>query len=317
MSLPDQPSAFDWDLPEIAALIRAALDEDLGPGDLTTESTVSPSREARAHIMAKQGLVLAGLPLAERVFRTLDPGFQLHACFPEGASLSAGQVVAQLNGRARAMLSAERTAMNFLAHLSGIATLTRRFVEAIAGTHARIRDTRKTTPLLRQLEKYAVRIGGGTNHRFGLFDAILIKENHIAIAGGIAAAFHRAQQFATDTDRTSREITAYESFRRPAAGEAHVPIQIEVRSESEVREALTAGADSLLLDNLPPAAAAPFVALVRRERPACVVEVSGGVTLANVRAYAEAGVDFISVGALTHSAPAADLSLLVEPPGSE
>ena len=267
-----------------------------------------PNVLARARIIAKQDLVLAGLPLAERVFRVLDPAIRATSNFAESAQVPRGSEVAQIEGHAAAILTGERTALNFLAHLCGIATLTRRFAEAIAGTRARIRDTRKTTPLLRALEKYAVRAGGGSNHRFGLFDAILLKENHIALAGGITAALARAKQFAASRVQAGSEMTAYESFRAP---EAPIPIQIEVRDESELREALAAGADSVMLDNVSPAEAARLAGIVRAGRPACLVEVSGGVTLATARAYAEAGVDFISVGALTHSAPAADLSLLV------
>ena len=299
---------FDWDAPSVAALVRATLDEDIGRGDLTTLATVPPNVLARARIIAKQDLVLAGLPLAERVFRVLDPAIRATSNFAESAQVPRGSEIAQIEGHAAAILTGERTALNFLAHLCGIATLTRRFVEAIAGTRASIRDSRKTTPLLRALEKYAVRAGGGSNHRFGLFDAILLKENHIALAGGITAALARAKQFAASRVQAGSEMTAYESFRAP---EAPIPIQIEVRDESEWREALAAGADSVMLDNVSPAEAARLAVIVRAGRPACLVEVSGGVTLATARAYAEAGVDFISVGALTHSAPAADLSLLV------
>jgi nicotinate-nucleotide pyrophosphorylase (carboxylating) len=295
-------AALDWDAPEMAALVRAALEEDLGTGDRTVVAILPAEAAARARIVAKQELVLAGLPLAERVFRALDPAARIEASFAEGETVPAGAVVAQIEGRARAILSAERTALNFLGRLSGIATLTRRFVQAIEGTPARIRDTRKTTPLLRRLEKYAVRAGGGANHRFGLFDAVLIKENHIRLAGSLAEALRRARA------AEAPETTAYESF----APGGRVAVQVEVRNDAELAEALAAGAESVLLDNLFPMDAARLMALARRERPGVVIEVSGRVNLANVRAYAEAGADFIAVGALTHSAPAADLSLLVE-----
>jgi nicotinate-nucleotide pyrophosphorylase (carboxylating) len=291
----------NWDAPEIAALIRAALEEDIGTGDITCAAIVPADTRASAQIIAKHELVLAGLPLAERVFRLLDAGVRFEAKHTEGAVLPGGDIVARIEGRAAAILTAERTALNFLAHLSGIATLTRRFVEAIAGTKARLRDTRKTTPLLRRLEKYAVAAGGGCNHRLGLYDALLVKENHIAVAGGVAEAIRRARQ-----STAGRETTAYESFRP-------TPVQIEVRNEAELREALAARAESVLLDNFAPVEAARLIEIARREHPECVIEVSGGVKLSNVRAYAEAGADFISVGALTHSAVAADLSLLVEP----
>lgn len=302
----------DWSAPELLALVKQALQEDIGTGDRTAEAVVSGEARARASIVGKQELVLAGLPLAAQVFRTLDPEIRWDAKFGEGATVPAGGIVAQLEGRARAILSAERTALNFLAHLSGIATLTRRYVEAIAGTRARIRDTRKTTPLLRLLEKYAVRTGGGSNHRLGLYDAILIKENHIALAGGIAEAIRRARA-ARERRSAPAELTAYESFRA-AEPQPALPIQVEVRNQAELREALAAGAEAVLLDNLSPREAARLVAAARRVRPETVVEISGGINLTNVRAYAEAGADFLSVGALTHSAPAVDLSLLVESP---
>lgn len=296
----------------MTALIQAAIEEDVGSCDLTTSALVPADRVARARIVAKQNLVVAGLPVAERVFRALDSDVRFAAHYEDGTQVPAGAAVAAIEGRAHAILSGERTALNFLAHLSGISTLTGQFVKAIAGTRARIRDTRKTLPGLRALEKWAVRVGGGTNHRFSLFDAILIKENHIAIAGGVAEALRRAKTHTAITQPAPREMTGCEPFRVPE-NRGSVPIQVEVRNEAELREALDAGAELLLLDNVSPAEAARLVAIARRERPDCVVEVSGGITLATVRAYAEGGVDFISVGALTHSAPAADLSLLVEP----
>jgi nicotinate-nucleotide pyrophosphorylase (carboxylating) len=321
---------FDWDAPEIARLVRGALDEDMGSGDATAAALIPPGTNARARVTAKQGLVIAGLPLAERVFRALDPAAQFRAECAEGSWIVAGTIVAAISGRASAILGAERTAINFLAHLSGVATITRRYVDAISGTGCRLRDTRKTTPLFRPLEKYAVRAGGGTNHRFGLYDAILIKENHIAAAGGVAEALSRAQSWAareslrvaTTEEHADRALTAYESYLPPqpdvnASNRGAIPIQIEVRNEAELREALEAGADSILLDNLSPAECARLVPLVRSMRPSCTVEASGGINLATARAYAESGVDFLSAGAITHSAPAANLSLLVELPKPE
>jgi nicotinate-nucleotide pyrophosphorylase (carboxylating) len=304
-----------WDTEEIASLVRNALAEDLVEGgttaavDHTAHSIVDAHATTNARIVAKQDLVLAGLPLAERVFRQLDSNIRVHRKFDDGAQVASGEIVAQVHGSARAILTGERTALNFLAHLSGVATYTRQFVEAISGTKARIRDTRKTTPLLRALEKYAVRVGGGVNHRFGLYDAMLIKENHIAFAGSVTEAIRRAYEH----QHAHRETTAYESFR-PAAARDMLPIQIEVRNEAELREALAAGADSVLLDNLSPTQAAELVAVARREQPECMVEISGNVKLSNVRAYAESGADFIAIGALTHSAAAADFSLLIEAP---
>lgn len=282
---------FDWDTPEIGSLVRAALDEDVGTGDVTTAATVDESARARARLVAKQEMILAGLPLFERVFRRLDPAVTCAAHFAEGARVPSGAAVAELEGTARAILTGERTALNFLAHLSGVATLAARYAEELAGSATQLRDTRKTTPLLRRLEKYAVRAGGGTNHRFGLWDAVLIKENHIAAAGGIAKAVRQA---------------------REAAAAGRLAVEIEVRNEEELHQALAAGPDEVLLDNLSPAEAARLTAIVRRERPGCRVELSGGMTLENLSEYAQAGADFISVGALTHSAPAADFSLLVE-----
>lgn len=309
---------MDWDAPEVTASITAALNEDIGSGDRTAERIVPAGTRATARLVARQTLVLAGMPLFERVLRTLSREINVERLFSDGQEVRREAVVARLNGPARAILAGERTAINFLAHLCGIATLTRRFSEAIAGTNAFIRDTRKTTPMLRALEKYAVRAGGGRNHRFGLFDAILIKENHIAIAGGVAEALRRARAATPTGAGEGREMTAYESFHPPGhpPGEAErtrkLPIQIEVRNEGELREALAAGAESVLLDNTPPVEAARLMGIARAEKPGCVIEISGGVNLSNVRAYAEAGADYISVGAITHSAPAADLSLLVE-----
>ncbi len=308
---------MNWDAAEIATLVRAALDEDLGygrtarPGDVTSLGTVAADATGRARIVAKQDLVVAGLPLAERVFCALDSQLTVHAEAQEGAAVRAGAEVLRIKGNARAILSAERTALNFLAHLSGIATLTRRFVEAIAGTRARIRDTRKTTPLLRALEKHAVRCGGGTNHRFGLFDAVLIKENHVAAAGGVREALRRVQEYVAGLEPVTADTTAYEAFV-PRGEAGPLVVQVEVRNEAELREALAAGAESVLLDNQTPESAAALIAVARRESLKCAIEISGGVTLANVRAFAEAGPDYISIGALTHSAPAADFSLLME-----
>jgi nicotinate-nucleotide pyrophosphorylase (carboxylating) len=221
--------------------------------------------------------------------------------------------VLKIRARARTVLAAERTALNFLAHLSGVATLTHRFVEGLAGTNAKIRDTRKTTPGLRMLEKYAVRMGGGSNHRIGLYDAILLKENHIALAGGVTAALGQAHAYAS-SQMKPQETTAYEAIAGlgPDSSIRSLPVQIEVRDEVELRDALEAGAESVLLDNMTPEAAGRCVRLSRSLRRNCVVEISGGITLENARAYAETGADFLSSGSLTHSAPAADLSLLVD-----
>jgi nicotinate-nucleotide pyrophosphorylase (carboxylating) len=266
-------------------LVRAALAEDIGTGDITTRATVPPDARGRGVLLAKAALVVAGLDVAETVFVTVDPSAQLLRSVEDGTSCSPGQVIAEVIGPGRALLSGERVALNFLQRLSGIATLTRRFVEAAAG-RITVLDTRKTTPTLRALEKYAVRTGGGRNHRMGLYDAFLIKDNHIRLAGGIRAAVERARRF-----------------------RAGAPVEVEVQSLAEVDEALAAGVDLLLVDNLPPAEVRDAVARVRGRAK---VEISGGVTLDRIDELAATGADFVSVGALTHSAPAADISLELE-----
>jgi nicotinate-nucleotide pyrophosphorylase (carboxylating) len=304
---------MDWNSAEIDELILRALAEDVGSGDVTCLATIPADAVAQARVVAKAPLVCAGLPIGERVFRALDADVAVQLLARDGAVVGKGRELARIRGHARAILSGERTALNFLAHLSGIATLTHRFVERLAGTNAKIRDTRKTAPGLRTLEKYAVRMGGGTNHRIGLYDAILLKENHIAVAGGVKPALDKAHAYAS-SQMQPQEMTAYESIAAPRGNAANVslPIQIEVRDERELREAVEAGAESVLLDNMTPATAAGCVKLARNLRPDVIVEISGGITLENARAYAETGADFLSSGALTHSAPAADLSLLVD-----
>lgn len=304
---------MDWNSAYIRDLIEQALTEDVGSGDVTVAATIPANAAGQAHILAKRELVCAGLPLAAEIFRRLDRQIKLDLRAADGQFVKKGQDLLHLSGKAAAILTGERTALNFLGHLSGIATLTRQFVEQLIGTKAKIRDTRKTTAGLRLLEKYAVKMGGGTNHRIGLYDAILLKENHIALAGGAKAALDLAHTYVASLMKP-REMTAYEAVgSAPTEAEnASLPIQIEVRNEVELREALAAGAVSVLLDNMTPEQARRAVEIVRSTRPACVVEISGGVTLANVRAYAESGADFLSSGALTHSAPNADLSLLVD-----
>jgi nicotinate-nucleotide pyrophosphorylase (carboxylating) len=307
------PTTINWDSMAVLDVIREALAEDVGPGDATSLATIPAVATARARVIARAPLVCAGLQIAERLFRELDPAMEIELLAKDGDTVERPDDLMRCRGRARAILTGERTALNFLAHLSGIATLTRRFVEKLAGTKSKIRDTRKTTPGLRLLEKYAVYAGGGTNHRFGLYDAILLKENHIALAGGVTAALDKAHTYASSRIAT-KEISAYEATgRTPRGGMADsLPIQIEVRDEQELREALGAGAEAVLLDNMSPEEAKRCVDLTRSLRADCMVEISGGITLENARAYAEAGADFLSAGALTHSAPAANLSLLVD-----
>jgi nicotinate-nucleotide pyrophosphorylase (carboxylating) len=274
------------ELTELEPLVRRALAEDVGSGDLTTHATVPPGARARARITQKQPGVLYGLDAATLAFAVLDPDARFRALAEEGVWRGGGPVL-DMEGEAAALLSAERTALNLLQRLSGVATLTARYVEAVRGTRARVLDTRKTTPGLRMLEKAAVVAGGGTNHRVGLFDAILIKENHAAMAGGVGEAVRLARASAPD-----------------------VLVEVECRSDEEVDEALAAGAPRLLLDNMSPA---QMRAIVARVQGRAELEASGGIDLETIRDVAETGVDFISVGALTHSAPALDLSLLLEP----
>jgi nicotinate-nucleotide pyrophosphorylase (carboxylating) len=271
--------------------IGAFLSEDLGRGDITTQSTIARNTHARGRFLAKEPLVIAGLEAAEAVFSTLDSQQQLEAFFSDGDEVEAGKVIARTNGFADVLLAGERVALNLLQRLSGIATTTRAFVRAVEGTNAQIVDTRKTTPGLRMLEKYAVESGGGRNHRFGLDDGVLIKDNHIALAGGVGAAVERARQ---------------------SVGHLH-KIEVEISNERDLREAITSGADILLLDNLTPDETRPLVELARELSKSVLLEASGGIRLENVRAYAEAGVDLISVGALTHSARAMDISFKIQP----
>lgn len=277
----------------VARLVREALLEDLGPGDLTCRAVVPPGTKARGVITAGAPLVPAGLQAARLAFLSLDPSASFPRQCVEGLPAPAGAELLEVVGDASAILSAERTALNFLGRLSGIATLTRRCVEAVAGTSAEILDTRKTTPGLRLLERRAVELGGGRNHRFGLFDMILIKDNHVPFAGGVGAAVR----------------AAVSSLAGDAAGPAP-GIEVEVDDLDTIEEAIEAGAGIVLLDNMSPADAAEAV---RRARGRVMLEASGGITLDTIRLYAEAGVARISVGALTHSAPAADVSLSLHP----
>jgi nicotinate-nucleotide pyrophosphorylase (carboxylating) len=267
-------------------IVARALAEDLGAGDATSAATVDEDARARATITQKQPGVLFGLDVAEATFRQLDPDVEIERLASEGEWREGGPVV-RIQGRTRGLLGAERTAVNFLQRLSGVATATARAVKEIEGTGARILDTRKTTPGLRALEKAAVRAGGGVNHRAGLYDAILIKENHAAAAGGVGEAVRRARAASPD-----------------------LPLEVEVRDDAEIDEALGAGATRLLLDNMSPDR---LRAAVSRVAGRAELEASGGITLANLREVATAGVEFVSVGALTHSAAALDLSLTLEP----
>jgi nicotinate-nucleotide pyrophosphorylase (carboxylating) len=269
---------------EFDDIIRAALREDMPEGDITSESIIPAGAVSAAILLAKEEGVLAGLPVARRVFEIIDRGIDFHSEFMDGQAVKKDDVLARMNGPTVSLLKAERTALNFLQRLSGIATATRRFVDAAAGTKARILDTRKTTPGLRLLEKYAVRMGGGTNHRLGLSDMVLIKDNHLRHVGSIGEAVRRARAKVPPT----------------------IKIEVEVTSLGELREALAAGADIVMLDNMSLDKTKEAVSLCAGRVP---LEVSGKVTLERVREIAVAGVDYISVGALTHSARALDISL--------
>jgi nicotinate-nucleotide pyrophosphorylase (carboxylating) len=268
----------------IRPIVIRALEEDIGLGDVTTAATVAAAARCRAEVVAKAEGVICGLEVMAAVFAALDARVAFTAERDDGDRVSPGDVVARLKGPTRAVLTGERTALNFLQRLSGIATLTAQYAAAVAGTRAQILDTRKTAPGLRALDKYAVQVGGGRNHRFGLFDGVLIKDNHIRAAGGVGEAVARARR----------------------AAHHLLKVEVEAQSMGQVTEALQAGADVVMLDNMSPGEVRAAVALIGgRAR----TEVSGGVTLETVRAYAETGADFISVGALTHSPAALDFSL--------
>jgi nicotinate-nucleotide pyrophosphorylase (carboxylating) len=274
-------------LTDLRGLVRAALEEDVGSGDVTTLASVDPAARARASITQKAPGVIYGLDVTEAVFAELDPDAAFQREAQEGVWREQGPVLV-IEGLASALLTAERTALNFLAHLSGVATMAARAAREVEGTSARVLDTRKTTPGLRSLEKAAVAAGGAVNHRIGLYDAILIKENHIAAAGGIAAAVERA---------------------RATAPELAGTLEIEVRDSGEIDQALRAGAPRLLLDNMDPE---ELCAAVEQVAGRAELEASGGVSLQTLRTVADTGVEWISMGALTHSAPALDLSLTLE-----
>jgi nicotinate-nucleotide pyrophosphorylase (carboxylating) len=291
---------MDWKSHRVEALLEHALVEDKAASDATTNVTIDPNLRASASVIARQDLVVAGLGCISQfleIFARLDPRPQSHARFevishPEvfdGVRVRAGQVLAVVRHNARVLLSCERVILNLMQHMSGIATLTRSYVDAIHGTHARILDTRKTVPGLRALDKYAVLCGGGTNHRLDLASGILIKNNHISLGGGLRTALTNA-------------------LERRKSGQR---VQVEVRSMGELEEALEGGAEAILLDNMTAEQAQACVERIKREGRWIPTEASGGIVLENIRRFAETGVDFISVGALTHSARAADISMTI------
>lgn len=272
---------------EIERIVRTSLEEDIGLGDITTEVTVAADTVARAQLVAKEDFTLAGIDVAATVFKTLDADVSFEKLLEDGRRIRRGEVLAWIRGKAAVLLQGERVALNLLQRMSGIATLTSQYVEKVEGTDAVIVDTRKTVPGLRALDKYAVRMGGGRNHRIGLFDGVLIKENHVAAAGGIAAAIGNAKKKLPHT----------------------LKIEIETRNLDEVQQALDAGADIIMLDNMSYAEMRQGVELIAGR---ALVEASGGVNLETVREIAETGVNIISVGALTHSVMAADISMLFD-----
>ena len=271
----------------ISNVVRGALSEDIGEGDITTNSIVPSGIKVRGEFLAKSNGVICGLAFVETAFRILDENIKFIPNIADGDDVTVGQVIATVEGDARAILSAERTALNFLTHLSGIATLTRKFVDAISGTKTKILDTRKTTPLLRLAEKYATYCGGAQNHRIGLYDMILVKDNHIAIAGGIKNALDKIY----------------------SSGKPKVPVEVEVTDLEQLETALLYPVDRIMLDNFSVEKVREAIKLRNKLGKSVPFECSGGITLENIRAYAETGVEYISIGAITHSAQALDISL--------
>lgn len=275
---------IELDFSRVDRIIEYALREDLGDGDVTTNSLATEKEDSKAVVRAKARGVIAGLPIAKRVFQKLDPTVVCVDNIGDGEDIKPGDILSEINGGTRALLSGERLALNILQRLSGIATLTSKYVKAVEGLPVKILDTRKTAPGLRILDKYAVSVGGGFNHRFGLFDGVLIKDNHIAVAGGIQEAV----------------AVIRKKYKQK------YKIEVETSDLEQVKEALIAGADIIMLDNMSPEQMRKAVRLIDRN---ALIEASGGINLKNVRGVAETGVDFISVGALTHSAPALDIGL--------
>jgi len=271
----------------IRKLIQSALEEDIGTGDITTAAVLTGNETGKATAFAKAELVAAGIDVFRQTFLVLDGRIQFIGCCEDGQVVQKGGSLAEISGNLGSILTAERVALNFLQRMCGIATLTRQYVDEVKGTHAKILDTRKTVPGLRSFDKYAVKIGGGTNHRFGLYDGVLIKDNHIAAAGGISQALERVRGRFPHT----------------------LKVEVEVKNLSELEEALVSGADVIMLDNMTVGDMRKAVDIINRRVP---LEASGNVSLANVRQIAETGVDFISVGALTHSVSASDISLKIE-----
>jgi nicotinate-nucleotide pyrophosphorylase (carboxylating) len=275
---------FDVMHPDIHEAVWRALEEDIGPGDITSQSTVPPDRKAEGCFQARQPLVVAGVELLPVIYQMRGGVEEVRLTAVSGVRIASGERIAWVRGRARTLLECERVALNFLQRLSGIATTARRYADAVAGTSCKVLDTRKTTPGLRRLEKLAAAAGGITNHRMGLYDAVLIKNNHVAAAGGVRAALERASK-------------------------TGLPVEVEIHSHAELQEALDCGAKSILLDNFSPEEAAEHIRFIGSR---ATVEISGGVTLENIRAYAKTGADFVSCGAITHSAVAVDINFRLQ-----
>ncbi|MBJ2188620.1 MAG: carboxylating nicotinate-nucleotide diphosphorylase [Muribaculaceae bacterium] len=270
-------------------LLTLAFAEDVGDGDATTLSTIPADAMGRQHLLVKQEGILAGVEIARKVFEKFDPSLKMEVFINDGAHVKPGDIAFVVEGPTRSLLQTERTMLNIMQRMSGIATTTAKYQERLEGLHTKVLDTRKTTPGMRLLEKMAVKMGGGANHRIGLFDMILIKDNHVDFAGGITNAVSRAKQWCKDNGKDLK-------------------IEVEVRNTPEIMEALEAGVDRIMLDNYTPERTAEAVALIREKNPNVEIESSGGITLDTLRAYGEAGVDFISVGALTHSVKGLDMS---------
>lgn len=273
----------------IDRLLDLAFAEDIGDGDHTTLSTIPATAVGKQHLLIKEEGILAGVAMARRVFAKLDPTLKMTTYLNDGTHVKPGDIAFVVEGSVRSLLMAERTMLNIMQRMSGIATTTAKYQSRLAGLNCKVLDTRKTTPGLRLLEKEAVKIGGGSNHRIGLFDMILIKDNHVDFAGGIEAAVRRAKEYC-------------------AAKGLNLKIEVEVRNDTEIDQAIAAGVDRIMLDNFTPAATATAVTHIRTKAPDIEIESSGGITLDTLRAYGEAGVDFISVGALTHSVKGLDMS---------
>ena len=270
-------------------LLTLAFAEDVGDGDATTLRTIPADAMGRQHLLVKQEGILAGVEIARKVFEKFDPSLKMEVFINDGAHVKPGDIAFVVEGPTRSLLQTERTMLNIMQRMSGIATTTAKYQERLEGLHTKVLDTRKTTPGMRLLEKMAVKMGGGANHRIGLFDMILIKDNHVDFAGGITNAVSRAKQWCKDNGKDLK-------------------IEVEVRNTPEIMEALEAGVDRIMLDNYTPERTAEAVALIREKNPNVEIESSGGITLDTLRAYGEAGVDFISVGALTHSVKGLDMS---------